>query len=159
MKTLSALLIALATATTVLADPPKVNPNAGNILNPSLLSLNGSSQMSPAAVALARARARTLGDNLSGSMTRYAYVTASDLKGAKTQQEILRRLQGPQIGANDKVRNVQVVYDLKGVQPLQVRAAQGQAVRIGTVEVSAARVRSLNVQSNISNVQVTVGKK
>lgn len=101
-------------------------------------------------------RARTLGNKLSGSGTRYFAAVDSDLRGL-TPQQALQRLSPPPINPGDGVRKVEISIDLQ--RPLTMEARPGDSVDIGTAVINSGGLQNVEVQSSIFTSGVTVRVK
>ena len=108
---------------------------------------------SPSAFVMTKNRARTLGDELSASQTRYFAVTDADLQG-RTNDEILRRLMPKEVKANDGVRRMEILIDVR--RPVTVTASA--PTYIGTASIDAA-TRRIEVNSTITVTGLKVVRK
>jgi hypothetical protein len=112
---------------------------------------------SPATEIMVQNRARTLGNSLSGSGTRYFAATDTDLKGLSPAQA-LARLSPPPVSAANGVRKLEISINLQ--QPLIVEARSGQPIDIGTAVVQAAGgVQNVEVHASIFFDGITVLNK
>lgn len=91
-------------------------------------------------------RARTLGDRVNGSDTRYFAVTDADLIGKKPE-EIIQRLSPTTITAGDQVRKLEIMVDLQ--RPITLYTDPNQPVNIGTATVQGAGLKNIDVHSSI----------
>jgi hypothetical protein len=100
----------------------------------------------PSTVAMIENRARTLGDRVDGSGTRYFAVTDADLIGKKPE-EIIQRLSPTIITAGDQVRKMEILVDLQ--RPITLYTDAKQPVNIGTAIVQGAGLNNIDVHSSI----------
>jgi hypothetical protein len=100
----------------------------------------------PSALAMIENRARTLGNRVNGSGTRYFAVTDADLIGKKPE-EIIQRLSPAIITAGDRVQKMEILVDLQ--RPITLYTDANQPVNIGTAIVQGERLRNIDVHSRI----------
>jgi hypothetical protein len=107
----------------------------------------------PSQLALIENRARTLGNQLSASRTRYFAVTDADLRGL-SPEAALARLAPPPVTAADGVRNLNIVINL--THPITLASPPTQPVTIGTAIIDGAGIRNIHVQTYIFAPGLTV---
>jgi hypothetical protein len=108
---------------------------------------------SPSSFVMITNRARTLGDQVNASGTRYFSVKSADLQGM-TSEQVARRLAPPEVKATDGVRSMDILVDIE--RPVTARSS-GPAY-VGTALVDAA-TRQISVQSTIiANGLRVIGK-
>lgn len=106
--------------------------------------------------ALVNNRARTFGNTVSGSGTRYYAVGDADLRG-KSSAEILKLLSPPEIQVTTGLRRVDIVIDVR--RPIIVRVAGGETVGIGTTTLNGSALRNVAVRASIFSSNVTVERR
>lgn len=111
------------------------------------------SPRSPSALALIKNRARTLGNQMSASRTRYFAVTDADLAGA-SPESVATRLSPSGISAADHVRAIEIVVDLH--HPLTVQTARDQPFQIGTAIIAAPGPHLIDVHASIFASELTL---
>jgi len=101
-------------------------------------------------------RAKTLGNQASGSRTRYFAAKDSDVVGKKPS-DVLERLSPPAVKPGDNVRKMEIVIDLK--RPITLYSSPTQPVNIGTVVVQALGITNIDVHSTIFTNKIKVVAK
>jgi hypothetical protein len=91
-------------------------------------------------------RSRELGDQVSGSGTRYFYVGDRDVRAGSSAAAVRELIAGPVVTAADHVRRVEVAVEFR--RPVTIIADPGENVQVGTVNVDAD-VRRLQVRTHI----------
>ena len=141
------LALLLLTQGIAFAQTPVRVPQSSSIAS-SRSAVSSGGKFSPTGAAMTTSRARHLGDQLSGSLTRYHAISDQTLRGIQQPQALTRSLTLPKISATDPVRNVEVAIDVR--RPITLEAAKGQTLRVGTVQIDPHRVGDLRVNSQLS---------
>jgi len=111
----------------------------------------------PGTLTLIKNRARVFGDRVSGSDTRYFAVTDKDLAG-KTQAQVLAALSpAPVVTSQQRVREVDIVVDLK--KPLVITTTSAAPVNIGSVTVLGKVDNDITIVSNVLLSGVKIVRK
>jgi len=147
-----AILIAAAlSGLTAQSLPSKTTTGAVAVGRSAVAGKSGS--FSASAVEAIKNKARTFGDQVSASGTRYSAVIEQDLLG-KSPADALRALTPTVVKEGDGVNRMEVVVELR--HPLFVEAKPGEPVAIGTVTIEAGAARHIDVQTDIDVKQITV---
>ena len=99
-------------------------------------------------------RARTLGNQATGSRTRYFAVGDSDLIG-KNPEEVLKLLEPTPVNASDGVRRLDLLIDVTRA-PLTILGRPGQELNVGMAVVDSLGLKNIEVHSNIFTSGLTV---
>lgn len=127
--------------------------SARSLLQSSTAAAKGSH--TPATFVMIENRARTLGNELSGSGTRYFAVRDYDLRGLSPAQA-LQRLAPSAVDAGSAVRKLEILIDFQ--RPLRLEARPGQPIDIGTAVVQAGGYHRIEINANIFNAELTLVK-
>lgn len=111
----------------------------------------------PGTMTMIENRARVFGDRVSGSDTRYFAVRDKDLV-SKTSAQVLTALSPtPVITSQQRVREVDIVVDLK--KPLVITTTSDSPVNIGSVTVLGKVDNNLTVVNDLLLSGVTIVRK